>query len=91
MKRNPLFLAVTVSLLSAGVARAAELWIGEAVAKNVITSDEANLMREAEDLMQRVIAVDHFDPEELKPHYRLLSNSTQGIGGKSVAGARAAE
>ncbi len=32
MKRNPLFLAVTVSLLSAGVARAAELWIGAAEA-----------------------------------------------------------
>ena len=61
-------------------------WIGEAVTKTIITADEAKLMREAEDLMQRVIAVDHFDPEELKPHYRVVSNTTKG-----VAGARAAE
>jgi acyl-CoA dehydrogenase len=60
-------------------------WIGEAVTKNVITADEAKLMHEAEDLMQRVIAVDHFDPEELKPHYRLLSNTTKGIGGARAA------
>jgi acyl-CoA dehydrogenase len=60
-------------------------WIGEAVTKSIITADEAKLMHEAEDLMQRVIAVDHFDPEELKPHYRLLSNSTKGIGGARAA------
>lgn len=60
-------------------------WIGEAVTKTIITADEAKLVREAEDLMQRVIAVDHFDPEELKPHYRLLSNSTKGMGGARAA------
>jgi acyl-CoA dehydrogenase len=60
-------------------------WIGEAVTKNIITADEARLMREAEDLMQRVIAVDHFDPEELKPNYRLVSNTTKGIGGARAA------
>ena len=60
-------------------------WIGEAVTKGIITADEAKLMHEAEDLMQRVIAVDHFDPEELKPHYRQLSNTTKGIGGARAA------
>lgn len=56
------------------------------MAKNVITADEVKDMREAKDLVQRVIAADDFDPEELKPHYRLLSNTTKG-----ALGARAPE
>ncbi|MBY0227116.1 MAG: acyl-CoA dehydrogenase [Hyphomicrobium sp.] len=44
-------------------------WIGEAVAKNVISESEATLLREVETLVARVIAVDHFDPAELRPHY----------------------
>jgi acyl-CoA dehydrogenase len=51
-------------------------WVREAEDKGVITASEAALVREAEALMQRVIAVDHFDPQEVKPHYRHLSNTT---------------
>ncbi len=51
-------------------------WIGEAKTKGIITEAEAAQLREAEDLTARVIAVDHFDPEEVKPHYRMLSNTT---------------
>jgi acyl-CoA dehydrogenase len=61
-------------------------WIREAEVKGIIAAHEAKQLREAEELMQRVIAVDHFDPEEVKPHYRILSNTTKG-----AASARAAE
>ena len=44
-------------------------WIGDAVAKNVISESEAALLRDVETLVARVIAVDHFDPAELRPHY----------------------
>jgi acyl-CoA dehydrogenase len=44
-------------------------WIGEAEAKGVLSAAEAGLLREVEALTQRVIAVDHFDPAEVKPHY----------------------
>ncbi len=44
-------------------------WIGDAVTQNVITADEATLLREVEALVARVIAVDHFDPAELRPNY----------------------
>jgi len=53
-------------------------WIGEAVSKGIVTAAEAVQLREAEDLTARVIAVDHFDPEELKPNFRVLSNTTTG-------------
>ena len=44
-------------------------WIGEAVSKDVLTADEATLLREVDELTARVIAVDHFDPAEVKPNY----------------------
>jgi acyl-CoA dehydrogenase len=44
-------------------------WIGEAVEKGVLTEAEGSQLREVEELTARVIAVDHFDPEEVKPHY----------------------
>jgi acyl-CoA dehydrogenase len=44
-------------------------WIGDAEAKGVVTAAEAALLREVETLTARVIAVDHFDPEDVKPHY----------------------
>lgn len=45
-------------------------WIGEARDKDVITADEAEALKELEDLVAKVIAVDHFDPAEVIPHYR---------------------
>lgn len=44
-------------------------WLGEAVTKGVITESEAMQLREVERLVDRVIAVDHFDPAEVKPNY----------------------
>lgn len=44
-------------------------WIGDAEKAGVLTRDEASLLREVETLTARVIAVDHFDPAEVKPHY----------------------
>ena len=44
-------------------------WFGDAAAKGVISTAEADLLREAEELTARVIAVDHFDPQAVKPNY----------------------
>jgi acyl-CoA dehydrogenase len=44
-------------------------WFGDAEKAGVLTHDEAALLREVEALTARVIAVDHFDPAEVKPHY----------------------
>ena len=51
-------------------------WIAEAAGKGIVSAAEAVQLREAEDLTARVIAVDHFDPEEVKPNFRVLSNAT---------------
>jgi acyl-CoA dehydrogenase len=58
-------------------------WIGDAMAKNAITAEEGRLLREVEELTARVIAVDHFDPAEVKPNYVPL--------GHNMRPARAAE
>ena len=60
-------------------------FIGEARDKGILTEAEAVQLREAEDLTARVIAVDHFDPEEVKPHYRVLSNTTKSLPGMAAA------
>ncbi|MFN3868323.1 MAG: acyl-CoA dehydrogenase [Hyphomicrobiaceae bacterium] len=44
-------------------------WFGDAVAKGVLTESEAEQMREVERLVGRVVAVDHFDPAEVRPNY----------------------
>jgi acyl-CoA dehydrogenase len=44
-------------------------WIADAAKVGVLSDDEARLLREVEDLTARVIAVDHFDPAEVRPHY----------------------
>jgi acyl-CoA dehydrogenase len=52
-------------------------WIGDAVGKDVISSEEAALLREVEDLTARVIAVDHFDPAEVKPNYLRMGHNSR--------------
>jgi acyl-CoA dehydrogenase len=54
-------------------------WIGEAAAQGVITDSEAHLLREAEQLTARVIAVDHFDPAEVKPHYMTAGHNARAM------------
>ncbi|MEO1282701.1 MAG: DUF1974 domain-containing protein, partial [Pseudomonadota bacterium] len=52
-------------------------WFAEAVAKGVISTAEADQLREVETLVAKVIAVDHFDPEELKPNYLQPGHNAQ--------------
>ena len=61
-------------------------WVGDAAKLGVITESEAQLLREVEQLTQRVIAVDHFDPAEVKPHYM-----TAGHNARAMQSAAAAE
>ena len=44
-------------------------WISDAVAKDIISDDEAQLLREADGLTERITAVDDFDPDEILPNY----------------------
>ncbi len=53
-------------------------WFGEAVQKGVLTAAEADQLREVERLVAKAIAVDHFDPEELKPNYADLKHNERG-------------
>jgi acyl-CoA dehydrogenase len=53
-------------------------WFADAHLKGVITADEADQLREVERLVARVIAVDHFDPQEVKPHYVMLGHNARG-------------
>ena len=52
-------------------------WIGDAETAGVLTSDEAKLLRDAEALTDRVIAVDHFDPAEVKPNYMTAGHNAR--------------
>jgi acyl-CoA dehydrogenase len=44
-------------------------WFSEAVKLGIITAAEGEMLRELETLTARVIAVDHFDPAEVRPHF----------------------
>ena len=52
-------------------------WFADAEAKGVITAAEAEQLREVERLVARVIAVDHFDPAEVKPNYVTLGHNVR--------------
>jgi acyl-CoA dehydrogenase len=54
-------------------------WIGDAAAKGIVSESEARLLREVEGLVARVIAVDHFDPAELKPNYASLGHNSRRL------------
>jgi acyl-CoA dehydrogenase len=53
-------------------------WIGEAMAKGIVTESEGLQLREVEALVARVIAVDHFDPSEVRPNYGGLGHNSRG-------------
>lgn len=55
-------------------------WFAGAADKGVITHEEAAQLKEAEELVARVIAVDHFDPAELKPNYADFSHNARRAG-----------
>jgi acyl-CoA dehydrogenase len=54
-------------------------WIADAVAKGVLTEGEGVQLHELEALTARVIAVDHFDPAEVKPHYMTLGHNARTV------------
>ncbi|MEO1379826.1 MAG: DUF1974 domain-containing protein, partial [Pseudomonadota bacterium] len=45
-------------------------WFADAEKAGVLTADEVATLREMDELVSRVIAVDHFDPEAVKPNYQ---------------------
>lgn len=49
-------------------------YIEEAFTKGIISKDEASLLKEVEALVSQVIAVDHFDPHELR-HSSIIKDS----------------
>ncbi len=58
-------------------------WIAEAEMKAIVTSQEATLLREVERLTAKVIAVDDFDPAEVRPNYSPIGHNATG--GKELA------
>ena len=52
-------------------------WIGEALDKKVISDNEAGVIREVDDLVARVIAVDHFEPGTVKPNYKSSADNAK--------------
>jgi acyl-CoA dehydrogenase len=54
-------------------------WIGEAAKDGIITDGEADMLRELETLTARVIAVDHFDPAEVRPHYMTAGHNARAM------------
>ncbi len=50
-------------------------WLADAQAKGIITMDEEAQLREAEALTAKVIAVDHFDPDEITGKSAIGHNS----------------
>jgi acyl-CoA dehydrogenase len=60
-------------------------WFKEAVDKRVLSQAEAELLRETESLVSRVIAVDDFDPAALEPHYATEKPSPNNIEGQKAA------
>jgi acyl-CoA dehydrogenase len=60
-------------------------WIGDAAKLGVISEDEARLLREVESLTARVIAVDHFDPAEVRPHYMIPGHNARAMQSAAAA------
>ena len=54
-------------------------WIGDAVTQGAISESEGALLREVETLVARVIAVDHFDPAELRPNYMQPGHNSRAV------------
>lgn len=52
-------------------------WVGDAVRAGVISAAEAQALNELEALTARVIAVDHFDPVEVRPNYVDLGHNSR--------------
>jgi acyl-CoA dehydrogenase len=54
-------------------------WVADAAKIGVLSEEEARQLKELEALTARVIAVDHFDPVEVKPHYMTPGHNARAI------------
>jgi acyl-CoA dehydrogenase len=54
-------------------------WIGDAARQGILTDDEARQLRELEQLTARAIAVDHFDPAEVRPHFMTPGHNARAM------------
>jgi acyl-CoA dehydrogenase len=54
-------------------------FIGEAVTLGILTAAEGQMLSELENLTARAIAVDHFDPEEVRPHYMAPGHNARTV------------
>jgi acyl-CoA dehydrogenase len=54
-------------------------WIGDAAKVGILSEEEALLLREVEALTARVIAVDHFDPAEVRPNYMTPGHNARAV------------
>ncbi|MCV0369302.1 acyl-CoA dehydrogenase [Filomicrobium sp.] len=59
-------------------------WYAEAVSKGVLTQAEADQLRDADQHVARAIAVDHFDPAELKPNYEVADRSESRLASRAA-------
>lgn len=55
-------------------------WFAEAVEKSVITADEAEKLKDLESLVSDIIAVDHFDPDEVRPNFLQPGHNSRNVG-----------
>ncbi len=56
-------------------------WLADAAKQNVISESEVALLREIETLTARVIAVDDFDVDEIKPNYMTPGHNVRAVQG----------
>lgn len=54
-------------------------WIGDAVNRNLITAQEGDLLREFDVLAARIVAVDDFDPDEVRPNYMTAGHNVRAV------------
>ena len=66
-------------------------WIKDAQDKSIIGESEAQLLREVETLVAKVIAVDDFDPAEVKPHYLTPGHNAKAASDTVASGPAASE
>jgi acyl-CoA dehydrogenase len=54
-------------------------WLAEAVKGGVLSAAEGQQLKELEALTARVIAVDHFDPTEVRPNYMTAGHNARAV------------
>jgi acyl-CoA dehydrogenase len=60
-------------------------WIGDALRAEVLSESEALLLRDVEALTARVIAVDHFDPAEVRPNHMTPGHNVRAMRAQTEA------